>query len=484
MISISTQSASCNHPAEMETTTDPVRLLEDLADAMGNKEHHPDEPTKLPNKPEGTGWHGNEQSAEGVQSRVSIEGTESPGEVGDDENWPGKFKKPLNEPQVEFQGPTGVQVEPGGETTVKPDGSTMHEDMDATTNNRAEEAHRDMQDEVEKLVTCWNTLIEGERSATVHAQPTTAVKESDQHTLRDDENVPGPSPEPPPLVLIPYKPAQWQNESPRVELEGESKSIASFNNALTNSDMHMLGASRHEKDAREKPTNLPDMLGCEQEHSKQRTQENSPRRAWEELEDLGCEVDVSVTSEGDQDAHNWPKVVQDTLAHVGECSKKRSQNDSPEEPKLSHMIWETKWMHHQHWAMSRTSGNGRRSCAKHQNMLGNAQKEKAETTHLVDIKRSQMCWAAKRPYQVVSTTSRNALEMSETSTLMKWTHHIRIGYQEVIGTYRRHWEPLRLIGTTWRLLKVLDTMGKDPRASGMCVTLIWTLLRLNTPNIT
>ena len=70
----------------METTTDPVRLSEDLADAMGNKEHHPDEPTKLPNKPEGTGWHGNEQSAKGVQSRVSIEGTESPGKVSDDEN--------------------------------------------------------------------------------------------------------------------------------------------------------------------------------------------------------------------------------------------------------------------------------------------------------------------------------------------------------------------------------------------------------------
>ena len=88
MTSVSARSALCDHPAETEMTTDPARPLEDLADMTGDKEHHPDKPTKLPDKPESMAWHGNEQSVEGVQSRglrvlrVSTEGTESTGDNG------------------------------------------------------------------------------------------------------------------------------------------------------------------------------------------------------------------------------------------------------------------------------------------------------------------------------------------------------------------------------------------------------------------
>ena len=62
----------------------PTRPSEDPGDVTGDDEHCPDAPTELPNKPEGTGWHGDEQSVKGVQlrglrvSRVSMEGHREP----------------------------------------------------------------------------------------------------------------------------------------------------------------------------------------------------------------------------------------------------------------------------------------------------------------------------------------------------------------------------------------------------------------------
>ena len=67
------------------------------------------------------------------------------------------------EAQVESRDPTGVQVEPGGETGVKRDRSAAHEDADARANSMVEEAHGGVQDEAERLATCRNALIEGER---------------------------------------------------------------------------------------------------------------------------------------------------------------------------------------------------------------------------------------------------------------------------------------------------------------------------------
>ena len=40
----------CDHPAEMETMTDPARPLENPADVAGDDKHHPDGPTERPNK--------------------------------------------------------------------------------------------------------------------------------------------------------------------------------------------------------------------------------------------------------------------------------------------------------------------------------------------------------------------------------------------------------------------------------------------------
>ena len=57
---------------------------------------------------------------------------EGPGEVIDEENQPGIPDEPHSEPQVESGVPTGVEVEPGGETDVERDRSAAHEDADAT----------------------------------------------------------------------------------------------------------------------------------------------------------------------------------------------------------------------------------------------------------------------------------------------------------------------------------------------------------------
>ena len=73
--------------------------------------------------------------------------------------------KPPDRSQVKSRGPMGVQVKPGGETAVKQNRSAVYKDVDATINDRAEEAHSDKQDEVERLATCQNMSIEGERGS-------------------------------------------------------------------------------------------------------------------------------------------------------------------------------------------------------------------------------------------------------------------------------------------------------------------------------
>ena len=80
-----------------------------------------------------------------------------------------------------------------------------------------------------------------------------------------------------------------------------------------------------------------------------------------------------------------------------------------------------------------------------------------------------MSQAAKWPYKAVSTTSRNALGMSETSTSTKWTHHVEIGHQEVTWATKRSRRMSRAVRTAQRLSEAPDTMGDDPRASGTSV---------------
>ena len=109
---------------------------------------------------------------------------------------------------IELRDPTGVQVKPGGETSVERDGSAVHESTDAGTDRIAEEAHGNVQVEVESTEMCQAESIEGERrSALVCRRSTTRADEDDQCTSTSDDNIPRAPPEPPPSLTSPDEPA-------------------------------------------------------------------------------------------------------------------------------------------------------------------------------------------------------------------------------------------------------------------------------------
>ena len=307
--------------------------------------------------------------------------------------------------------------------------------------------------------------IAGERWSARPHERSTATDENDQRTSTSNDDIPRAPPEPPPPLTSPDETMRSQDEPPSVELEGERKGVASCDARPTTGDADVAGVPGADEDAREKQTNLPDVLGCEQERSKQRTRENSPRRAREELEDLGCEADVSVTSEGDEDPRNRPQTVQNVLGQARERSKGRSREDSPgTEMKMTRV---TARMRRQRRATSRTLGSGQRSCAKRRNALGSAQSPRRRRTHLGGLDMSHMTRAVKRSCQAVSMTSRNALGTSETSAPMKRTHHVVIQAQEGAWRCREARRTSRAIRTAQTLSRTPDTMGNDPRASGM-----------------
>ena len=136
-------SASSDHQDAM--TMDPHRLSRDPADATGNDECCPEAPTEPPDKPEGTRRRWGDERAETGVPELSRVVQESPDEDGSDKRRPGMPDEAPDEPSHEMPDPSAVQVEPGGETNVEPGGSVAHEDADATVNNRAEEAHGDVQ---------------------------------------------------------------------------------------------------------------------------------------------------------------------------------------------------------------------------------------------------------------------------------------------------------------------------------------------------
>ena len=175
--------------------------------------------------------------------------------------------EPPNEPQVELRDPTGIQVEPGGETSVEQDGSVAHEDADARADGMAEEANGGVQDEAERLATCQNALIEGERgSALAQGRSTTADEPTDQWTSTIVDNVAEDPPVPPPPL---ERPPNAENEPPSVELEGERKSLGSCEVGPTSAETTASGVSRRDEDPRNRPKAAQNTSEQVQEHSKQ-----------------------------------------------------------------------------------------------------------------------------------------------------------------------------------------------------------------------
>ena len=320
-------SASSDHQDAM--TTDPHRLSRDPADATGNDECCPEAPTEPPDKPEGTRRRWGDERAETGVPELSRVVQESPDEDGSDKRRPGMPDEAPDEPSHEMPDPSAVQVEPGGETDVEPGGSVAHEDADATVNNRAEEAHGDVQGEAERLTTCQNAPIEGERQrAPAHARSTT-TDENNQPTSQDDDDIPRAPPEPPPPLTSPDETTRSQDQPPSVELEGERKGVASCDAGPTTGDADMAGVPGGDEDARKQPKKPRNTLEHIRGHLERKDGENSPGRARDELGNPSGEAHASGASEGDKDPRNRHKMAQNALEQARERSKGRSREDSP-----------------------------------------------------------------------------------------------------------------------------------------------------------
>ena len=245
-----------------------MEVLRGSAEGMGDdgiETHRPKKPGDPHNKVEGT----RVEAVETAMSKDSRSVEEDPGEVGHDENQPGKFKEPPDELQVKLRDPTGFQVEPGGETGVERDESAPHKDADARTNGMAEEAHDDVQDEAERSATCRNASIKGERgSALAQGQSTTADEPTDQRTSTIVDDVPEDPPVPPPPL---ERPPNAENETPSVELEGERISHVSCDDKLTGGDADASGPSVGDEDARKQLKNLWNVSERELKGSERRT---------------------------------------------------------------------------------------------------------------------------------------------------------------------------------------------------------------------
>jgi hypothetical protein len=152
------ESAACetDHPDDRDDakSTNHSRPSEDPADATGDDERRPDAPTEPPDMPEGTRGRGSWERVEMGASR-EVEG--GPADDGDEGRRPGRFDGPPDRPYDETRDPEGVQVEPGGETEARRNGSAAHEDADAVADGRAEEAHPDVQVEIESARAQGNT---------------------------------------------------------------------------------------------------------------------------------------------------------------------------------------------------------------------------------------------------------------------------------------------------------------------------------------
>jgi hypothetical protein len=144
---------SSDHPDKDAATTNPTRPSIDPADTMGDNEHRPDVPTEPPDQPEGTREQRSEPRVETreVRSlRVSTEGAETTGDDGDDERRLAVPDEPPDELYSEPCDREGVQVEPGGETATKLDGSVTHGSVDARRRHRRG-GHIGMQSAVESV---------------------------------------------------------------------------------------------------------------------------------------------------------------------------------------------------------------------------------------------------------------------------------------------------------------------------------------------
>jgi hypothetical protein len=298
------ESAACemDHPEGDDGSTNPTRPSRDPADATGDDEHRPDAPTEPPDMPEGTRGRGSWERVETGVSRASREVEGGPGD-DDEEHRSLRSDEPPDEPSTETRDRPAVQVEPGGETEAKRNGSIAHGNADAEVDSEVVGAHRDAQVDVESAQTPRDTTSKGERArATAHTRSTTTDEETGQRTETDVDDIPEDPPDPFTPLPMPDQPARPQNEPPSVELEGERRTVASCDVEHNGGKAEASGASYGVEDDGKRPKKLWNTSEPERQRSERRTRTNSPRWARDERHDPGgatdARGDVHSTKEG------------------------------------------------------------------------------------------------------------------------------------------------------------------------------------------
>ena len=135
--------------------------------------------------------------------------------------------------------------------------------------------------------------------------------------------------------------------------------------------------------------------------------------------------------------------------------------------KSSQVTRAAKRTHCKHQGEPRRPGRSRRSWRTCQNESVNAQNERVEKAHQVDLERSQRSRMTKQSYQAIPRTTKNDLEASGTSASTKQMHHVEETAWVAIWVNQRHQDVSRAFGTAKWLLTVPDTMGYVPAATGV-----------------
>ena len=156
-------------------TKNSPRLPEDPGDATDDDTCHPDEPTEPPDDAESMRVRDSEERVEARVSEVSTgradETAESDSTTGtrtesdSDEGMPGSSEDDSEDPGGGTDRHEVVEVEPGGETTDRRNGSVADEDADADVGRVAGEARRGAQVEGESAGTRRDISIERERGS-------------------------------------------------------------------------------------------------------------------------------------------------------------------------------------------------------------------------------------------------------------------------------------------------------------------------------
>ena len=122
-----------------------------------------------------------------------------------------------------------------------------------------------------------------------HERSTSGDDEYDQPTS-DNDDVPEPFPGPPPPPGKPAECASQPSEPRSVKLEGEKKSVASFDDACTNGDADTSGAPRRDESARERSRKLPNASERIRKRLERRGEENLHKQAPEGPDEPGGET--------------------------------------------------------------------------------------------------------------------------------------------------------------------------------------------------